>query len=208
MVPHIPTLLALTIATTSTSFPTPLPDPTDERLLAILHYMHEERTPLHALHWAAAPRPKPGALLVFRHKRLQRYNSTADNARIRADYRTTPLGHYQEGNTTPLAHCLSRYTPALLGIGSPLFLFLSAPLWIWLVRRQQRAPLPSNDDGGGRTAVDDGSTDARTRGDVNFVATPPGVTFGGNLTSSFTRHYFSFTTKFRREHSTANCSYY
>ena len=53
----------------------------------------------------------------------------------------------------------------------------------------------------------DGSTDARTRGDVNFVATPPGVTFGGNLTSSFTRHYFSFTTKFRREHSTASCSY-
>ena len=61
MVPHIPTLLALTIATTSISFPTPLPDPTDERLLAILRYMHEERTPLHALHWAARRRdPNPG----------------------------------------------------------------------------------------------------------------------------------------------------
>ena len=72
MVPHIPTLLALTIATTPTSFAPPLPDPTDERLLAILRYMHEERTPLHTLHWAAAPRPKPGALLAFRNKRLSK----------------------------------------------------------------------------------------------------------------------------------------
>ena len=60
MVPHTTTLLALTIATTPPHL-RPYPDPTDERILAILHYMHEERTPLQALHWAAAPRPRPAA---------------------------------------------------------------------------------------------------------------------------------------------------
>ena len=45
--------LALTIATTPPHL-RPYPDPTDERILAILRYMHEERTPLHALHSAWA----------------------------------------------------------------------------------------------------------------------------------------------------------